>query len=70
MAGATKPTISSGITKPKNDENTPLKVTKIRASQSGNTNPAPTPAAMAITILSNNGIDISFFQLIKFDFIP
>jgi hypothetical protein len=56
IAGATNPTISSGIINPRNSENTPLKVTKIEASQSGKMNPAPIPAMMAMIIRRSSGM--------------
>ena len=56
MAGATKPTISSGIKKPKKEENTELNVAKHLASHSGNINPAPIPAAIAMMTLMSRRI--------------
>lgn len=54
MAGATKPTISRGITNPRKALNTELKVTASLAAHIGKNIPAPMPAAMAITTRASN----------------
>jgi hypothetical protein len=51
--------MSKGMINPKNDEKTPLNVTKMHASHSGKKNPAPMPAAIAISILTSNGISLN-----------
>ena len=56
IAGATNPTISKGITKPRKELNTLLKVAKLRHSQSGAIMPRPMPAAMAMTTFGKRPI--------------
>ena len=48
IAGATNPTMSNGIVKPRNSLKIELKVMNMRDSHAGNTYPAPIPRAIAI----------------------
>ena len=50
IAGATKPIIIRGMINPSNSLKMALKVTNIRATASGNINPAPIPSIMAISM--------------------
>ena len=56
IADATYPTISRGITNDKNWLNSPLNVTKMHAAHTGNTRPAPIPAAIATMMRGSNPI--------------
>lgn len=50
IAGATKPTMRSGMMNPKKELKRELKVAKHRAAHSGRTKPAPMPRAIAAAI--------------------
>lgn len=61
MAGATNPTIISGMQKPRNSPNMELNVAIVLAAHSGAIHPTPIPRAMAIRILGSNP-SFSFFD--------